>query len=324
MQNAEQLYAMKDLLSWNLSLPARPEYLGKQKLVASPSFRWHFLLREDAASFGVTGHRVVNFQPSEQSIQHRLNLAVNRSERVAGLIETAKVNQLKQLENHSIVTRNEAFVLDAYATVASELFEEADLIAKIQQCSKTIATVLEEMRELQVPDVPMRSDLVKRLYQLYLILLQIKPTRALYRSLGLQTYLNLCARLKIESSDPAISTLQATIGIVEELRNHTVTRKHLLTTLFELSIKVSADLGVVSNNQIALLARSMSLRSSRQLLYEMAQQANWSNIRLKDWEVESFWQNPVKYCKSKEWNLSDFDQIVCAVRTNSRQLISAM
>lgn len=55
---------------------------------------------------------------------------------------------------------------DSYESVASELFEEPDLIVKIQKCSSTVSKALEELRELRVPDVPIQTELVNRLYQI--------------------------------------------------------------------------------------------------------------------------------------------------------------
>jgi|JI6StandDraft_1071083.scaffolds.fasta_scaffold179098_2 hypothetical protein len=118
--------------------------------------------------------------------------------------------------------------------------------------------------------------------------------------------------------------LEATVGLQEQLRNHVITRKHLLAMFFELAIQVACKTGSISNEHVALLPRAMNTRSSRQVFTELAQLAKWTNPRMKDWEIDYFWEDPIKYCQAKEWTLSPFEHIICMVRIPTRELIPAI
>lgn len=145
LQSAEQLNEVRGLLNWNMFQAARPEHIGKRKLVASPSFRWHFLVKEGLQN---SSYRTISFQPSKTSILHRINLVTNRSEYVRLSLEKAQLIGLQLLENQAMLNDNEWFVTDAYESVASELFEEPDLIANIQKSSKSVVAALAKLGEL--------------------------------------------------------------------------------------------------------------------------------------------------------------------------------
>jgi len=75
---------------------------------------------------------------------------------------------------------------------------------------------------------------------------------------------------------------------------------------------------------LALLAPAFNLRSHRQLFFEITQLTKWPNAKLKDWEVDWFWEDPSEFCRAKEWDISPFEQILCMARTRSPELVPAV